>query len=413
MVPPLSWLDFAESDRQRAMQVIDLFTDKNTVDELGFSVVRDAYADHFFPGTSTIQTRARYFLLVPWIVRSLETKGTSVERLLLELRKRESGLIDALLKGCPEADGIIGRESKSKLQRMPSSVYWRGLRIWNIRGFDGSIEQHFRRCARGAKRRLEIDRSDDGEPLQSIGSDWPGLPPEPAGLRDATSLELMLEEAEFLRDRICHAVPFSALARLVTSKRKSIDAEFVWDPALTKIFPGELRAEFEHARLFSLCAWGATNCYALQVARQKTSAEHLVGALLAALADWSRVMQREAVALAKWDRGPLWDLVEQHAGRKLHRTRRFAEEWITVALRAARGATVWDEPAVHARIVERELQLKGSRARLAPENQRGRDLWQGGVATAPMDYRWGQTKVIVNDILRGLHGAPDGGATHA
>jgi Family of unknown function (DUF6361) len=413
MLPALSWLDFAESDRQRAMQVIDLFTDRNTVDELGFSPVRDAYADRFFPGTSTIQTRARYFLFVPWIFRSLDSKGDSVDELSRLLRKRESGLIDALLKRCPEADGIIGREAKSRLQRMPSSVYWRGLRVWNIRGFDGSIEQHFRRLARGAKRRLEVDRSDDGEPLQSVGLDWPGLPPEPAGFRDAASLDLTLEEAEFLRDRISHAMPFSALARLVTSKRKSIDADFVWDAALASVFSGELRAEFEHARLFALCAWGATNCYGLQVARRKGSDAQLESALLAGLADWSRVMQAEEAALSGWDRAPLWRLVEQHAARQLHRTRKFAEEWIAVALRAARGAAVWDDPAVHARIVERELQLKGSRARLAPESQRGRDLWQGRVATAPMDYRWGQTKVIVNDILRGLHGAPQGGATHA
>ena len=72
MLSALSWLDFAESDRQRAMQVIDLFREKNTVDELGFSPIRDAFADHFFPGTSTIQTRARYFLFVPWILKHYE-----------------------------------------------------------------------------------------------------------------------------------------------------------------------------------------------------------------------------------------------------------------------------------------------------------------------------------------------------
>jgi len=29
-------------------------------------VVRDAFSDLMFPGTSTAQTRATYFLLVPW-----------------------------------------------------------------------------------------------------------------------------------------------------------------------------------------------------------------------------------------------------------------------------------------------------------------------------------------------------------
>jgi hypothetical protein len=67
MASSFSWLDFSESDRQQTMQVLDLFREKNTLDELGFGPIRDAFADHFFPGTSTIQTRARYFLFIPWM----------------------------------------------------------------------------------------------------------------------------------------------------------------------------------------------------------------------------------------------------------------------------------------------------------------------------------------------------------
>lgn len=41
---------------------------------LGFAPIRDAFADYFFPGTSTIQTRARYFLFVPWIMSLLRIR---------------------------------------------------------------------------------------------------------------------------------------------------------------------------------------------------------------------------------------------------------------------------------------------------------------------------------------------------
>ena len=37
-------------------------------------VVRDALANVFFPGTSTIQTRAKYFLIVPRIFKEYEVK---------------------------------------------------------------------------------------------------------------------------------------------------------------------------------------------------------------------------------------------------------------------------------------------------------------------------------------------------
>jgi hypothetical protein len=119
MSSAFTWLDFAESDRQQAMQVIDLFREKSTVDELGFGPIRDAFADHFFPGTSTIQTRARYFLFVPWIARRYERRKLSAQEISQKVRGRETRLIKALLAGDEDQGGIIGREALGKLKRMP------------------------------------------------------------------------------------------------------------------------------------------------------------------------------------------------------------------------------------------------------------------------------------------------------
>ena len=68
----LRWLDYSERDRRRALDVIDLFRETATVDELGLAGVRNSYADLFFPGTTTLQTRACYYLLVPWTFLRLE-----------------------------------------------------------------------------------------------------------------------------------------------------------------------------------------------------------------------------------------------------------------------------------------------------------------------------------------------------
>ena len=65
----LGWVDFSEEERGRALDVLNLFKEQGTLDELGTGAVRDAFANYFFPGTSTIQTRAKYFLLVPYILR--------------------------------------------------------------------------------------------------------------------------------------------------------------------------------------------------------------------------------------------------------------------------------------------------------------------------------------------------------
>jgi hypothetical protein len=49
-----AWLDHSESNRRKALDVVDLFREQDTRDELGIGTVRDAIADSLFPGISTI-----------------------------------------------------------------------------------------------------------------------------------------------------------------------------------------------------------------------------------------------------------------------------------------------------------------------------------------------------------------------
>jgi len=48
-----------------------LFKERGTRDELGLGAVRDNLAEALFPGTSTIQTRLRYMLIVPRIYQRI------------------------------------------------------------------------------------------------------------------------------------------------------------------------------------------------------------------------------------------------------------------------------------------------------------------------------------------------------
>ena len=63
----LGWVDFSREARKRAVEALDALEEKDAVDELGVGVLRDAFADAMFPGTSTIQTRAKYFGAGGWI----------------------------------------------------------------------------------------------------------------------------------------------------------------------------------------------------------------------------------------------------------------------------------------------------------------------------------------------------------
>src|SRR5690242_10644146 len=136
-----TWLDYSEKQRKQILDVISLFRDQSTRDELGLGTVRDVFADLFFPGTSTIQTRARYFLIVPWIYRALEDKQTPSATVESKARKAELALIQKI-HSSDDRDGNIGRVAKLGLKRLPSSVYWQGLGVWGIRVFRGSQAQY-------------------------------------------------------------------------------------------------------------------------------------------------------------------------------------------------------------------------------------------------------------------------------
>ena len=74
---PLGWIDFSKSERNKVLSVLDLLSEAGTLDELGIAPVRDGFANLFFPGTSTIQTRAKYFMIVPYALKDLEYSSES------------------------------------------------------------------------------------------------------------------------------------------------------------------------------------------------------------------------------------------------------------------------------------------------------------------------------------------------
>ena len=134
------WLDYSERERRKMLDVVDLFREHDTRDELGVGSVRDAFADMLFPGTSTIMTRARYFLLVPWAYLKLERLHVRSAEIAARARQAELNLVEPIERS-DDNDGNIGKVAKTTLKRLPSSVYWQGLSVWGIRSFRGAQER--------------------------------------------------------------------------------------------------------------------------------------------------------------------------------------------------------------------------------------------------------------------------------
>lgn len=143
MASKFGWVDFAEEDRRKMLDVIHLFRERDTRDELGIGTIRDSFSDYFFPGTSTVQTKVRYMLFIPWIYLDLERRKTPFSEIASKARSKEIRLIFSLLEG-GEKEGVIGSDAKKTLKRLPSNIYWTGLASWGIRVFNGSQDQYHR-----------------------------------------------------------------------------------------------------------------------------------------------------------------------------------------------------------------------------------------------------------------------------
>src|SRR4051794_19103879 len=216
MTAVLSWLDHSEHERRRYLDVIDLFRESGTVDELGIGVIRDVFADALFPGTSTIQTQAGYFLFVPWMYRELERLKVPSAKIERAARNAEIRLIQGLIDG-GERSGVIGIDARNTLKRLPSNVYWNGLLSWGIRLFPGSQPQYHRSMDAFIASPRHAARNEDGEAIEDTPrSNWhPHLPPAPEGFPKTVSFALRRADASYLRERIISRHPHTMLASLV------------------------------------------------------------------------------------------------------------------------------------------------------------------------------------------------------
>ncbi|UUT36597.1 DUF6361 family protein [Microbacterium elymi] len=71
------------------LEIIDLFREPGTVDELGIGAVRDALSDILFPGTSVLHTRLRYVLFIPWLLRRAADDGGTPDEMRARFRAHE------------------------------------------------------------------------------------------------------------------------------------------------------------------------------------------------------------------------------------------------------------------------------------------------------------------------------------
>ena len=141
---PFGWIDFSSEDSKLAAGIINALRERGAVDELGIGGIQSAFADRFFPGTSTIQTRAKYFFAVCYALREV-FENTDRKNFASKLYTIEKDYSKALYENTSDEDkeGIFGSryfdsDNKSWVRRPPSEVYWSGIKQFGFIRFDES-----------------------------------------------------------------------------------------------------------------------------------------------------------------------------------------------------------------------------------------------------------------------------------
>ncbi|WP_026187703.1 DUF6361 family protein [Ensifer sp. BR816] len=381
----LAWIDFDPEERRRAQTLIDLFKQPEARDELGLGTVRDGLADLLFPGTSTIQTRLRYMLFIPWTYCEAQSrKATQAERTNIA-RDLEFRLSEALLRG-GETVGVIGRDAGRDLKRLASSVYWAGLNSLGIRTMMGSQ-------ATFLSYGPEIFKDHDLKLWSS------SLPKAPANLFEETTFALTLKEADFLRDRIANNAKPSLLNEL-SATGKSFSQDWPWQVSESTISKPN-RALLRHAERFSGVMYGASLLYnlllALRAAERPNAKKHadapaLIEHYRSRLDDWKTKL--EFLDLNSWDLDDLFSLIGTTSHTLTKPSRDFIRAWVSIAREGAWYLET-DSSAIDL-LKLREQNLKRLKARLLHDAPLER--WSGASGDARLDFRWGISKNYLGEL---------------
>lgn len=387
-------------------ELVALFVQEESRDELGIGAIRDAFSDRLFPGVSVIQTRARYLLFVPWIFREAERRRLSGADLKAWTEKRERWLIPALKRG-GDVSGLVGRVAGAGVKILPSTIYWTALQTYGIGRHEGTLDQ----ALRGRPRLVGVSEADE------LAERSPGLwhqtlpgPPDGFFSFESARFELTLEEAGWLAERIIDRIPDSMLGQLVLHRlRPSGDSIAPWDIPFVGRLPPELQVVLKHARLFSLAVHGAALTYNLLLARRAADlgfdrANDWSEDYGDALERWGAEVAAEP-DLLPWDRTQFWSVVQAANPNVAPPTIAWVNAWLDRVADgdAARGA---DDPQVRALVARREQHLKGPKSRLV--NDRLLAAWNGASGTDRLVYRWGTVKTQLLDLFDGLEAAGAG-----
>lgn len=389
----LGWIDFSKQEREKVLDVIQLLKEQGAVDELGIGTIRDGFANYFFPGTSTIQTRAKYFLIVPYVLKEAgEGKyGTEINKALREIDNEERKCGLKLIQG--NKDGVIGSMNLPRhwVARKPSDIYWYGIKRFGIfRNPELSIREYLsaslklREMDSGIKLGNHNDEAENEHDDNDAGDFtylkfWT-LPDFNQNWRENLKIGLLPEEAAFLRKQITENLKGTLFAYLL---KNNIPVEKYEDfaslsEAVYKDVPEEMQQMMTLANAFNNLVYLARVRYNVMLSSGENEEANN---------EWNYYKN-------DLERMSEVDLESVRANLHINNFR------LMKFLKGIKDAFNAGDVAEADRLIRKqEVDLKGiSRAKLNRVGEFPSDLWLGG---GFLDYRFTVVKRLIRDIYKG------------
>ncbi|MFW9940374.1 MAG: DUF6361 family protein [Candidatus Thorarchaeota archaeon] len=228
----IGWMDFSKAYRQKIGTILDLMKPEGMVDELGIGTIRDAIANQIFPGINTLQTRAKYFFIVPYILfdyLASDVKEKSKKTAAKYLKDQEHEVMWYLAEyyKYQEGLGVIGitKKRNQPILRRPSEIYWGGLNTFKIidsggLGVDSYLNQVSQKSFSSLISKLKQGDDIEGDDIDAEFNNLfkININPEPNWFSGLT-MDLSHSEADILKDRIQNTVDDKLIGFLLSNDR--------------------------------------------------------------------------------------------------------------------------------------------------------------------------------------------------
>ncbi|MFT6810693.1 MAG: hypothetical protein ACJA01_003938 [Saprospiraceae bacterium] len=400
----IGWIDFSRNDRNRVGSILDMLRPEGQVDELGIGTIRDALSDRLFPGISTIQTRAKYFFIVPYILRDFlrlkpaERKKKTPSR-YLEQEEYEIMWQLAEKYEYQEGNGVIGisKRRPNKIVRRPSEVYWNGLNVFGSLNSKGLSANAFLNSTN--KTNQESLTMDDEDNKDDADADFVNFfnVNVPINLKWKEDLDLNLnkEEAGFLRDAMVDKSN-SLLSLLVSDdfyelfEQSNSFTDFV-RAIIQQEIPSSLKEDLVLAHDFAIVIEGAHLAYNQELQKQFYQQDYF-------LENWQNWYDELKINMLNYD-GFDPEKLFHYATSTKGPTADFIRAWWNLM-----QSEKLDLEKVSYLIRRQEAFSKGKKARLKFKS--GSDVKEGKrIGLQMLQYRFGNAKVIVRDVMKGMEDA--------